>query len=77
MSTVRVHLYASFRQKVGGQPMVEVSIEPGQSIAELLTELDVPLEATRIIFCNNRLVEPSHTLAGGESLGVFPAIGGG
>ncbi|MCU0962325.1 MAG: MoaD/ThiS family protein [Pirellulaceae bacterium] len=77
MTTVQVNLYASFRQHVGGQPTVERSIEPGQTVGQLLGDLGIPLETVRIIFCNHRLVEPTHPLAGGETLGVFPAIGGG
>jgi molybdopterin converting factor small subunit len=77
MSTVQVNLYASFRQHAGGQPTVRRSIEPGQTVEQLLGDLGIPLDEVRIIFCNNRLVEPSHALSGGETVGVFPAIGGG
>ncbi|MHB0955965.1 MAG: MoaD/ThiS family protein [Pirellulaceae bacterium] len=77
MPVVRVNLYATFRQQVGGKPWVDVPIQAGQSIEQLLAELGVPLTETRIIFCNNRLVDRTHALEGGETLGVFPAIGGG
>lgn len=76
-STVQVSLFASFRQYVGGQATVERSIEPGQTVGQLLEDLGIPLEAVRLIFCNNRLVEPTHALSGGETVGVFPAVGGG
>jgi molybdopterin converting factor small subunit len=77
MPQVRVNLYAGFRHKVGGQPSVDVSIEAGQTIEQLLAQLGVPLEETRIIFCNNRLADRTRELAGGETIGVFPAVGGG
>ena len=77
MPSVTVNLYATFREKIGGQPSVKVPIDSGQTIEEVLGKLDVPIEQTRIIFCNNRLVDLTHTLEGGESIGVFPAIGGG
>ena len=77
MPAVRVNLYAGFRDKIGGQPSIDVPIEAGQTIAQLLEQIAVPLEQTRIIFCNNRLVDRTHTLAGGETIGVFPAVGGG
>ena len=56
---------------------MEVAIEPGQTVADVLDRLKVPLEQTRIIFINNRLAECSRPLSGGEHVGVFPAIGGG
>jgi len=77
MPAVHVNLYAGFRRKVGGQPSVDVSIEAGQTIEQLLEQLGVPLEETRIIFCNNRLVDRTQALTGGETIGVFPAVGGG
>ncbi len=77
MPSVTVHLYATFRQHLDGQPTASVPIEPGQTIEQLLEQLGVPIEQTRIIFCNNRLVDIGHTLDGGERIGVFPAVGGG
>jgi molybdopterin converting factor small subunit len=77
MPVVRVNLYAKFRQQVGGRPSVDVPVEHGQTIEQLLKLLGVPLTETRIIFCNNQLVDRAHVLEGGETIGVFPAIGGG
>ncbi len=77
MATVQVSLFASLRQQVGGKPTVERSIEPGQTVGQLIEGLGIPLEAVHLIFCDNRLVEPSHALGGGEAVGVFPAVGGG
>lgn len=77
MPTVTVNLYAAFRAHIDGRPSVTVEIEAGQTIQQLLESLSVPADQARIIFCNNRIVDLSHSLAGGESLGVFPAIGGG
>jgi molybdopterin converting factor small subunit len=77
MPEVRVNLYAGFRKIIGGRPSVEVAIQEGQTIEQLLHALGIPSEETRIVFCNNRLVDRSHSLEGGETVGVFPAIGGG
>jgi molybdopterin converting factor small subunit len=77
MPAVRINLYAGFRRKVGGQSSVDVSIEAGHTIEQLLGQLGVPLEETRIIFCNNRLADRTQELVGGETIGVFPAVGGG
>ncbi len=67
MPAVRVNLYAGFRRRVGGQSSLDVSIEAGQTIEQLLEQLGVPLEKTRIIFCNNRLVDRTQKLEGGET----------
>ncbi len=77
MPRVTVNLYATFRQAIGGKPSVEVDIEPDQSIEQVLQGLGVPIDETRIVFCNNRLAQLDHKLQGGETLGIFPAIGGG
>ena len=77
MSSVTVNLYAAFRSLIDGQPSVVVEIDEGETIEQLLLELGVPIEEARIIFCNNRIVDVTHPLSGGESVGVFPAIGGG
>jgi molybdopterin converting factor small subunit len=77
VAPVKVNLYATLRKYVGGAPSVEVEIEPGQTVAEVLARLGVPADQTRIIFINNRAAGLSHVLQGGERLGVFPAIGGG
>jgi len=77
MARVTASLYATLRQHVDGRPTVEVSIEPGQTVEQLLGQLGVPIDQTRIIFCNNCPVELSHALQGGEMVAVFPAVGGG
>jgi len=77
MPDVKVNLYAGFRKISGGQPSLNVTIEPDQTVGQLLDQLGIPEQEIRIIFCDNRLVERCHTLRGGETLGVFPAIGGG
>ena len=77
MPQVKVNLYATLRKYIGGAPSVEVEIDPGQMVGQVLGGLGVPADQTRIIFVNNRAAELSHVLQGGEQLGVFPAIGGG
>lgn len=77
MPHVQVNLYATFRVHSGGRPSVEVQIEPGQTVGEVLQKLGVPAEQARIIFVDYRAGDLGQTLQGGEHLGVFPAIGGG
>lgn len=77
MARVVVKLYAALRGYAGGAPSVEVDVEPGQTVAEVLRRLGVPSEQTRIIFVNHRAGSLSQPLEGGERIGIFPAIGGG
>jgi molybdopterin converting factor small subunit len=77
MSQVKVNLYATLRKYIGGAPSIEVEIDPGDTVEQVLGRLHVPVDQTRIIFVNHRAAQPSHVLQGGERLGIFPAIGGG
>jgi molybdopterin converting factor small subunit len=77
MPRVKLNLYAALRAYIGGKPSVELEIEPGQTVGELLDRLGVPRGQTRILFVNNRTAGLSDKLSGGEQIGVFPAIGGG
>jgi molybdopterin converting factor small subunit len=74
---VTTNFHATLRQHVGGKSSLEVAIEPGQTVAQLLRQLDVPVDQTRLVFCDNRHVTLSHVLKGGETVAVFPALGGG
>ena len=77
MARVKVSLYATLRRHIGGKPSIEVDVDPGQTVGQVLDRLGVPAEHTRIIFINSRAAELSSVLQGGEQLGIFPAIGGG
>ena len=77
MAQIEVNLYASLRRYANGATSVEAEIEPGQTVEQVLRELGVPPDQTRIVFVNNRAATLSHPLQGGEHLGIFPAIGGG
>jgi len=77
MPRVKLNLYAGLRAHIGGKPSVDLEIEPGQTVGELLDRLGVPRGQTRILFVNSRAAALSDKLTGGEQIGVFPAIGGG
>jgi molybdopterin converting factor small subunit len=77
MARVRIHLFASLRSYAAGAPSVDVDVEPGQTVEEVLRTLGVPPEQTRILFVNHRAATLDQKLSGDEQIGVFPAIGGG
>ncbi len=77
MPQVKLRLYATLRVHAGGTPSMDVDIEPGQTVRQVLQRLGVPPEQARIIFVDHRAGSLSQPLQGGEHVGVFPAIGGG
>ncbi len=77
MPQVQVALYAVLRKYIGGAASIEVEIEPGQTIRQVLGQLGVPPDQTRIIFIDARAAGLEDPLQGGEQIGVFPAIAGG
>ncbi len=77
MPQITLNLYATFRQYIGGRPSRELDIESGQTIGQVLEALGVPIQDARIVFCDNRQAKLDHPLKGGETVGVFPPIGGG
>ena len=77
MARVKLNLYATLRSYVGGSPSAEVEIEPGQTVEQMLRQLGVPPEKTRIIFVNSRAATLAAPLQDGDQVGVFPALGGG
>ena len=77
MSQLKVQLYADLRKYIDGATDVTVEIEPGRTIGQILDQLGVPREQTRIYFVNHRVAKIEQTLQGGERLDVFSAIGGG
>ncbi len=77
MPHVQVKLYATFRAYSNGAASVEVPIDSGQTVRDVLDRLGVPADQVRILFVDNRAGELGQSLQGGEKLGLFPAIGGG
>ena len=52
-------------------------VSEGISVADLLRQLQVPLQEAKLIFINGRRAELDAKLHGGERIGVFPPVGGG
>ncbi len=52
-------------------------ISPGDTVNELLAELNIPLSSAKLIFVNSVRSEPDTILRGGERIGIFPPVGGG
>ncbi len=78
MPSVDLKLYAGLvRYAPGGERSFSPDIQPGETVGQLLERFGVPTSAARIIFINSVQCRTDHPLAGGEHIGVFPAIAGG
>jgi molybdopterin converting factor small subunit len=80
MIEVEAHLYATFgaraRTAVPGEP-VHVALPDGATVADLLARFGLAAGEARILLVNGRSQPPSHPLAGGDRVALFPPVGGG
>ena len=54
-----------------------MTIEPGQSIREVLDTIGMPQEKAKLIFVNGIKGDLDTVLSGGERVGLFPPVAGG
>jgi len=52
-------------------------INPGVSVGELLSELQLPASLAKLIFINGKKGESDTVLNHGDRIGIFPPVGGG
>jgi molybdopterin converting factor small subunit len=77
---VRVKLFASLgRFHDGVSPGTPFELELGEpaTLASLLELLRLPRAEIKLTFVNGRARPPEWTLADGDQVGIFPAVGGG
>lgn len=73
--TVLVKLFASLRTgRFDARPM---DFPHGARVGDAITAADVPPEEAAVIFVNSRHAAPDHALAEGDTLALFPLVGGG
>ena len=56
---------------------MDLDIEPGKTVGDVLDRLGIPRDKTKIIFVNNKSAKFDDPLAGQERIDLFSAIGGG
>jgi len=72
---VTVKLFASFR---AGRFDIETGDYPaGTTVADVADSLKLPRTELGIMMVNNRHVKLDHQLADGDTLALFPLLGGG
>ncbi len=77
---VRVKLFVTLaRFSPGGLPGTPFELETSSDIAikDLLNQLQIPVEETKIAFVNGIIREMDYQLKPGDDVGIFPPIAGG
>jgi molybdopterin converting factor small subunit len=72
---ITVKLFASFR--TGRTPVEEKEYPAGTCVADIVAELGIPTAELGIMMVNSRHVSLDRELADGETLAIFPLLGGG
>lgn len=72
---VTVKLFATLRQ--GRFDIDTLDLPPGTTVGDVIQKLGIPEKEVTLIFINGRHGEPSSELHHGDTLGMFPPVGGG
>ena len=72
---ITIKLFATFR--VGRFDVVTRDYPAGTRIADIVTELHIPEKEVGMIMLNNRHAELDQELKEGDTLALFPLVGGG
>ena len=72
---ITVKLFATFR--VGRFDIENREYPLGTTVADVVKDLDLPMQKLGILMINSRHVELDRVLAEGEILAIFPLVGGG
>jgi molybdopterin converting factor small subunit len=72
---VTVKLFATFRAGRFGEQTREYA--PDTTVGNILNELDLPLDEIGATLINHRHVEEDQKLQDGDTLSIFPLVGGG
>lgn len=72
---ITVKLFATFR--IDRFDIEERDYPPGTSVADIVDELKLPREQLGVLMVNSRHVALDRELVDGETLAIFPLVGGG
>ncbi|MGV7928854.1 MAG: MoaD/ThiS family protein [Spirochaetota bacterium] len=73
--TIRVKLFATLRE--GRFDIKTMSFSIGATVAEVVRVLGIPEKEVSLILVNHRHHDMDHVLGDGETLALFPPVGGG
>lgn len=72
---IAVKLFATLRD--GRFDSAPLELPAGSLVADALAAAGVPPEAAAVIFVNGRHAEPGRALSPGDTVAIFPPVGGG
>lgn len=72
---IKVRLFATLREGRGKE--LQLQLEAGTTVQMILDQLAIPLEDVAIMLVNGRDTHPDNVLINGDTLSVFPPVGGG
>jgi molybdopterin converting factor small subunit len=75
MMKITVKLFATLR--AGRFKAESREYRPGTSVADLAADLNIPREELALILINGRSSQPDSELGDGDTLSLFPPVGGG
>lgn len=68
---------AYYLPEVRGRFSVKKSVEPGETVQELVESLKLPKELSFFITVNSRVIEREYTLRDGDKVALYPPLSGG
>lgn len=77
---VTVKLFATLTRYSKGERAgtpFKLELSKDATLYDLVSQLQIPVEETRIIFVNGIIQVPDYRLKDGDEVGIFPPIGGG
>ncbi len=72
---ITVKLFATLRE--GRFDIRSMNIAAGATVADVVRMLEIPEKEVSLILVNHRHHDPDHVLNAGETLALFPPVGGG
>jgi molybdopterin converting factor small subunit len=72
---VTVKLFATLRQ--GRFDIDTLDLNPGATVGDVVQEFGIPEKEVTLIFINGRHADFTSVLHGGDTLAMFPPVGGG
>jgi molybdopterin converting factor small subunit len=73
--TITVKLFATLRRERFEEAPVD--LPEGAAVSSVAAHLHLPEEEVAIVFVNGRHAEPDTVLHAGDTVSIFPPIGGG
>ena len=81
MMNVNVMIYPSFLRRIAGRTRtdgrVALQIAAGSNVFDVVRALGIPEDIVKVMIVNGRPARMTSALADGDTVGLFPPLGGG